>query len=133
MLLGLPESELEAAKAALAALESEGAEARLAELNTELTTCPFCGQAATWVTPSASANNNFGNGTHYYIYGTFNRTYGSNVFIAEAAGTSACLRRPAQLLIRMDGKIRLSCLMGMKMGIALKKACIIPEKYVNCF
>ena len=35
-----------AAKAALAALEGTDAAARLAELNEELTTCPFCG--GTW-------------------------------------------------------------------------------------
>ena len=94
-----------AAKAALAALEGTDAAARLAELNEELTTCPFCGQAATWVAPSASATNDFSDGTHYYIYGTFSRTYGGNVFTAEAAGTSACILMDNATIDMYGGRI----------------------------
>lgn len=86
------QAKQEAAKAALAALESEGAEARLAELNEELTTCPFCGQAATWVAPSTTATNAFGQGNHYYINGTFYYSgQNASAFVANADGDSACI------------------------------------------
>lgn len=69
-----------AALTALNALTGATEEARLAELNTSLTTCPFCGKAATWTgflydtqDPNKITNTTMSTdenaASHFYVYG----------------------------------------------------------------
>ena len=99
------QAKQEAAKAALAALESEGAEARLAELNTELTTCPFCNQAATWQLANTSTQLGSATGEHYYAYGAI--TKGFEAWNMAADGDKACILLDEGAVVSITGRIKM--------------------------
>ena len=83
-----------AAKAALAALTGTDAATRVAELNTNLTTCPFCGiEGVTWEAVAQDATSYGGTGAkgrHWYAYGEISKKVG-NAFHCSADNANLCL------------------------------------------
>ena len=94
-----------AAKAALAALEGTDAAARLTELNEELTTCPFCNQAATWQLANTSTQLGSATGEHYYAYGAI--TKGFEAWNMAADGDKACILLDEGAVVSITGRIKM--------------------------